>query len=157
MPIPRIPGRGSTFSREFPWGLGRAPWSAAPWARARGRKSGAPCRFTNALHRACVYISAPGPSGGMADATDSKSVGGNPMRVRLSPRALVLVGLLWAFNALLAVAQQPSFRGTVVSAETREPLGFSIVILHPTFGERFTDAAGAFAFEGTTGGSYLLR
>ena len=92
----------------------------------------------------------------MADATDSKSVGGNPMRVRLSPRASVLVGLLWAFNALLAVAQQPSFRGTVVSAETREPLGFSIVILHPTFGERFTDAAGAFAFEGTTGGSYLL-
>src|SRR6267378_964232 len=92
----------------------------------------------------------------MADATDSKSVGGNPMRVRLSPRASVLVGLLWVFNAPLAVAQQPSIRGTVVSAETAQPLGFSIVTLHPNIGRQFTDGAGAFAFSGTHPGTYLL-
>src|SRR6266853_757736 len=34
------------------------------------------------------------PSGGMADATDSKSVGGNPMRVRLSPRASAMMLLI---------------------------------------------------------------
>ena len=92
----------------------------------------------------------------MADATDSKSVGGNPMRVRLSPRASVLVGLLWACNALLAVAQQPSLRGTVVSAETAQPLGFSIVALHPNVGRQFTDSAGGFAFPDTKAGPYLL-
>src|SRR3989442_149542 len=87
---------------------------------------------------------------------DSKSVGGNPMRVRLSPRASVLVGLLWAFNALLAVAQQPSLRGTVVSAEAAQPLGFSIVTLHPNIGRQFTDTAGGFAFADTKSGPYLL-
>ena len=92
----------------------------------------------------------------MADATDSKSVGGNPMRVRLSPRASVLVGLLWACNALLAVAQQPSLRGTVVSAETAQPLGFSIVALHPGLGQQFTDAAGTFTFGIAKTGNYLL-
>src|SRR3989442_5187260 len=78
------------------------------------------------------------------------------MRVRLSPRASVLVGLLWAFNALLAVAQQPSLRGTVVSAETAQPLGFSIVTLHPNSGRQFTDSAGGFAFADTKAGPYLL-
>src|SRR6266571_6536633 len=90
-----------------------------------------------------------GPSGGMADATDSKSVGGNPMRVRLSPRALVLACLLWVSGAHLA-SQQPALRGTVVSAETGQPLGFSIVTLVPNGGRQFTDAAGAFVFAGIT-------
>ena len=53
-------------------------------------------------------------------------------------------------------AQHPALRGTVVAAESREPLSFSIVTLHPGFGQRFTDAAGAFAFEGTAAGTYLL-
>src|SRR6267142_6992144 len=86
----------------------------------------------------------------------SKSVGGNPMRVRLSPRAFTLLGLPWVFNAPLAVPQQPSIRGTVVSAETGLPLGFSIVTLHPNIRRQFTDGAGAFAFSGTHPGTYLL-
>jgi hypothetical protein len=36
------------------------------------------------------YLLCPGPSGGMADAADSKSAEGNLVRVRLSPRALFL-------------------------------------------------------------------
>jgi hypothetical protein len=55
-----------------------------------------------------------------------------------------------------AVAQQPSLRGTVVSAETGQSLGFSMVILHPNAGRQFTDGAGAFVFAGTTPGTYLL-
>jgi len=94
------------------------------------------------------------PSGGMADATDSKSVGGNPMRVRLSPRAFLLVWLLVLHVSL--AAQQPYLRGTVVSAETGLPLGFSIVMLHPNVGRQFTDGAGAFAFAETKPGTYLL-
>jgi hypothetical protein len=91
----------------------------------------------------------------MADATDSKSVGGNPMRVRLSPRASATYLVLLA-TAQLAAAQQPAFRGTVVSAETGLPLSFSIVSLHPNVGRQFTDGAGAFAFEGAKPGTYLL-
>ena len=92
----------------------------------------------------------------MADATDSKSVGGNPMRVRLSPRASAMTWLLWSAFASVASAQQPSLRGTVVSAETGQPLGYSIVSLHPRFGKQFTDAAGAFAFTGVPAGTSIL-
>ena len=91
----------------------------------------------------------------MADATDSKSVGGNPMRVRLSPRASAMMLLVPLLYAQLATPQQPSLRGTVVSAESGEPLGFSIVSLRPTGGRQFTDSAGAFAFT-TTAGRYVL-
>ncbi len=91
----------------------------------------------------------------MADATDSKSVGGNPMRVRLSPRAFVLVSLVCASGTHLA-SQQATLRGTVVSAETGQPLGFSIVTLVPNGGRQFTDAAGAFVFAGITPGGYVL-
>lgn len=92
----------------------------------------------------------------MADATDSKSVGGNPMRVRLSPRASALKWFLWLACAQVASAQQPELRGTVVTAETRHPLGFSIVALTPTAAQRFTDAAGRFAFPDIAPGTYLL-
>src|SRR5437667_2731476 len=40
----------------------------------------------------------------------------------------------------------PSLRGTVVSAETAQPLGFSIVSLRPGLGQQFTDTAGTFTF-----------
>jgi len=63
-----------------------------------------------------------------------------------------LLGLLH----LPLAAQQPSLHGTVVSAETGEPLAFSIVTLHPNVGRQFTDGAGAFAFVGTRPGSYVL-
>src|SRR6266571_8923666 len=92
----------------------------------------------------------------MADATDSKSVGGNPMRVRLSPRASAMKWFLCLAWTQLAAAQQPALRGTVVSAETGLPLSFSIVSLHPNVGRQFTDGAGAFAFHGAKPGTYLL-
>src|SRR5213594_2652248 len=92
----------------------------------------------------------------MADATDSKSVGGNPMRVRLSPRASAMKYLLLLVTTPLAAAQHPALRGTVVSAETGLPLSFSIVTLHPNVGRQFTDGAGAFAFAGAKPGTYLL-
>src|SRR5258705_5981868 len=92
----------------------------------------------------------------MADATDSKSVGGNPMRVRLSPRASVVMLLIPLLYAQLATARHASLRGTVVSAESGDPLGFSIVSLRPNGGRQFTDSAGAFAFSATAAGSYVL-
>lgn len=54
------------------------------------------------------------------------------------------------------LSAQITLRGTVVAAESHEPLGFSIVALHPGFAQRFTDARGAFAFEGAQPGTYLL-
>ena len=90
----------------------------------------------------------------MADATDSKSVGGNPMRVRLSPRASACIVLL--ATAPLAYSQQSTLHGTVVSAETGEALGFSTVTLLPTQTKRFTDSAGTFTFAGIRAGTYLL-
>jgi carboxypeptidase family protein len=56
----------------------------------------------------------------------------------------------------LASAQQATLRGTVISAESREPLGLSIVSLIPNGGKRFTDAAGVFAFPDVPAGTYLL-
>ena len=91
----------------------------------------------------------------MADATDSKSVGGNPMRVRLSPRASAMMLLIPPVYAQLATAQQQSLRGTVVNAESGAPLGFSIVSLRPNAGRLFTDSAGVFAFAGVAG-RYVL-
>src|SRR5437867_3339659 len=64
-------------------------------------------------------------------------------------------GLLWLACVQVA-AQQPSLRGTVVTAESGQPLGFSIVTLHPNGGRQFTDGAGAFAFASTYAGTYLL-
>ena len=57
---------------------------------------------------------------------------------------------------LVAVLQQSALRGTVVSAETREPLSLSIVTLHPGLGTQFTDADGAFSFAEVGAGMYLL-
>ena len=71
------------------------------------------------------------------------------MRVRLT----LALGLACVS---LAATQEPSLRGTVVTAETGYPLGFSIVTLHPNIGRQFTDAAGAFALSGTPAGTYLL-
>jgi len=78
------------------------------------------------------------------------------MRVRLSPRASAITWFLCLAWIQLAAAQEPSLRGTVASAETGYPLGFSVVTLHPNIGRQFTDAAGAFAFANTKAGTYLL-
>ena len=64
--------------------------------------------------------------------------------------------LLWLACASVASAQQPTLRGTVISAETREPLGLTIVTLYPGLGTQFTDAAGAFSFANVGAGTYLL-
>ena len=64
------------------------------------------------------------------------------------------VPLLLSF-AHLAV-QQASLRGTVVSAETGDPLAYSIVSLQPNGGKQFTDASGVFVFEGMTVGIHIL-
>src|SRR6266576_897629 len=60
---------------------------------------------------------------------------------------------------LLLSTQLPSttsLRGTVVGAESGQPLGFSIVTLHPGGGQQFTDVSGAFAFADTKTGTYVL-
>ena len=57
---------------------------------------------------------------------------------------------------LAAILQQPSLRGTVISAETREPLSLSIITLHPGLGTQFTDPDGAFSFANVGAGTYLL-
>lgn len=46
--------------------------------------------------------------------------------------------------------------GTVVDAETGEPLAYSIVSLHPGAAEHFTDQAGAFTFTHVSPGTYRL-
>ena len=56
---------------------------------------------------------------------------------------------------LAATLQQLSLSGTVISAETREPLALSIVTLHPGLGTQFTDSEGAFSFS-LGAGTYLL-
>src|SRR5258705_4554425 len=93
----------------------------------------------------------------MADATDSKSVGGNPMRVRLSPRASVMMLLIPLLYAPLATAQHSSLRGTVVSAESGEPLGFSIVSLRPNGGRQLPVLLARLAVAGTAAGGHGLR
>ena len=59
---------------------------------------------------------------------------------------------------LAAVVSAPlgTVRGTVVSAETGEPLAFSIVSLRPTLDEHFTDEHGTFTFAGVEPGAYRL-
>jgi hypothetical protein len=57
---------------------------------------------------------------------------------------------------VLLITAQITVRGTVLAAETHEPLGFSIVALYPGFGQRFTDAGGTFVFDSARPGTYLL-
>ena len=49
-----------------------------------------------------------------------------------------------------------TLHGTVVSAETGEPIPFSIVSLRPGVDEHFTDQSGAFEFSGLQAGTYRL-
>jgi len=60
---------------------------------------------------------------------------------------------------LLLSTQLPSttsLRGTVVGAESGQPLGFSVVTLHPNGGQQFTSASGAFTFADIKAGTYVL-
>ena len=57
---------------------------------------------------------------------------------------------------LLFLAQTSSLHGTVVSADSHEPLGLSIVTLTPTASRRFTDARGGFTFSAVEPGRYVL-
>ncbi|HEV8382167.1 MAG TPA: carboxypeptidase regulatory-like domain-containing protein [Gemmatimonadales bacterium] len=57
---------------------------------------------------------------------------------------------------LITPVVEAQIRGRVVSAESGQPLGFSIVMLNPNVGRQFTDASGAFAFADTKAGTYLL-
>jgi Carboxypeptidase regulatory-like domain len=60
------------------------------------------------------------------------------------------------FLAALLSAPPGTVHGTVVSAESSEPLAFSIVSLRPGLADKFTDGAGAFAFAGIEPGTYRL-
>ncbi len=64
--------------------------------------------------------------------------------------------MLLLVSAPVTYSQQSTVHGTVVSAETGQPLGFSIVTLVPTNTKRFTDSTGAFAFTTIPAGAYLL-
>jgi len=58
---------------------------------------------------------------------------------------------------VLAITQiHPGLRGSVTSAETGQPLGYSIVTLYPIAGKQFTDAAGVFTFDVSRTGTYVL-
>jgi hypothetical protein len=70
--------------------------------------------------------------------------------------AILVVGLLGAAGAAGAAPAQVTLRGRVVTAETGEPLPFTIVSLIPGSAARFSDAAGAFAITGLPPGSYRL-
>ena len=63
---------------------------------------------------------------------------------------------LVAIAAALQTPETPTLHGTVVSAESREPLGFSIVTLMPGGRRQFTDSAGRFSFVDTPSGRYVL-
>ena len=88
----------------------------------------------------------------MVYAGDSKSPGGNPVRVRLSPRAFTHL----SFVALALPARAQTFRGSVVSATSGQPLSYSIVALLPGFDQRFTDVTGRFEFRAVQAGRYHL-
>src|SRR6266576_3613879 len=64
-----------------------------------------------------------------------------------------------ALILLLLSTQLPgttTLRGTVVGAESGQPLGFSVVTLHPNGGQQFTSASGAFTFADIKAGTYVL-
>src|SRR5438270_10482866 len=67
-----------------------------------------------------------------------------------------ILRILSGFGFLLQTATAQSLRGVVVSAETGEPLGFSLVTFYPNLGKQFTDAAGAFASAHAKSGKYIL-
>lgn len=56
----------------------------------------------------------------------------------------------------VAFALFAQVHGSVVTAETGQPLAFSIVSLRPGRNEQFTDQAGAFSFRGIASGTYRL-
>jgi len=83
-----------------------------------------------------------------------------------SPPASRLPALAFALASLAApraaAAQQPAQRGGagvvrgVVQAGPDEPVPYAVVALQPRFAQRFTDAAGSFAFTHVPAGTYHL-
>jgi len=63
---------------------------------------------------------------------------------------------LTAIGLLIQTAAAQSIRGTVILAQTGEPLPFSVVMLSPGGARIFTDAQGGFAFSNRGNGTYLL-